>query len=79
MENKYNVKKWGMNVKYGKHYAKGRQKVRPYIVKAARYMSDTEYKILWTAVWLLFIFGICFVLGSAGPLWLLVIWFLGFI
>lgn len=79
---KYNVKKYGMNVKYGKHYTNGKPKVKPYVVhkvKTHRYMSDNEYKMLWTALWLLFTFGICLVLGSAGPLWLLVIWFLGFI
>ena len=81
-ENKYHPKKWGMNVKYGKHYGSGKHKklyMRPYVVKAARYMSDTEYKMLWTVVWLLFIFGLCFVFKSALPLWLLFIWFLGII
>ena len=51
---KYNVKKYAMNVKYGKHYKNGRPKVKPYVinrVKTYRHMSDTEYKIIWTALW----------------------------
>ena len=81
-EKKYNVKKWGMNVKYGKHYSNGKPYTKPYVIKKVkthRYMSDTEYKMLWTVVWLLFIFGLCFVFKSALPLWLLFIWFLGII
>lgn len=36
-----------------------------------------ENKLVWTALWLLFIFGLCLLFNNAFPLLLLFIWLLG--
>lgn len=35
--------------------------------------------ILWTLIWFIFIGFLCFLFNNANPLWLLAIWFLGFL
>lgn len=42
-------------------------------------LSTNEYRMLWTIVWLLFIFGLCLLFKSAVPLLLLFVWFMGII
>ena len=80
---KYNVKKYGMNVKYGKHYTGGKPKVKPYVIKKVkthrhrRGMNKFEFVILWTVAWFLFMFGLSVVFNTMGPLWLLIFWFIG--
>ena len=39
-----------------------------------RGMNKNEYRILWTALWMLFIGGLCFIFNSALPLSLLLLW-----
>lgn len=40
-------------------------------------MHEDKNKLIWTAIWLLFILGLCLITNGMGPLWLLIIWFLG--
>lgn len=47
--------------------------------KPKRYMTRMERDILWTALWLVFIFGLVIFFNSGAPLWLLLVWFLGLI
>jgi hypothetical protein len=42
-------------------------------------MDENKIKLIWTAIWLVFILGLCFIVDGMGPLWLLIIWFLGLI
>lgn len=49
---------------------------RPY-VKPDRHLNHDEYKLLWTAVWLVFIAFLCFIFSSGMPLWLFLLWFIG--
>lgn len=42
-----------------------------------RGISKFEYRVLWTAIWLLFIGGLCVLFNSGLPLWLLLVWILG--
>lgn len=84
-EQKYNIRKYGMNIKYGKHYASGKPKVKPYVVnkvkpyKHKRGMTKFEFMICWTLIWFLFIFGLAIVFNSTHTLWLLILWFFGII
>ena len=60
-------------IKYKTYYGK------PYrSVSGRRHeMDNTTQQILWTALWLLFIFGLCILFNNAVPLWLLFIWLMG--
>lgn len=42
-------------------------------------MSRNTALILWTVIWLIFIGFLCFLFQSANPLWLLILWILGFL
>ncbi len=41
-------------------------------------MNRNTALILWTIAWLIFIGTLCFLFKNANPLWLLIIWILGF-
>ena len=45
--------------------------------KVNQRMSKFEYRILWTGLWIVFITALCFMFNSAGPLWLFILWFVG--
>lgn len=34
---------------------------------------------LWTLIWFIFIGFLCFLFNNANPLWLLILWLLGFL
>ena len=40
-------------------------------------MDKHTKQILWTALWMIFIGGLCVLFNSAAPLWLLVFWLIG--
>ena len=75
----YDVNKWGMNAKYGQHYGDGKRKIRSYRKPYRRGMNKNEFRILWSALWFLFIFGLSVVFNTMGPLWLLIFWFVGIV
>lgn len=52
---------------YNKHYK----------VNKRREIAKNECRMLWTAMWLLFVLCLCFLFDTTAPLWLLVVWFLG--
>ena len=70
-KNKYN------NKRLNKNYRKFNKRVIN--KKPRKEMSRTEYQMLWTTIWLLFIFGLCLLFNHAAPLILLAVWFFGFI
>lgn len=41
-------------------------------------MNRNTALILWTIVWFIFIGTLCFLFQNANPLWLLILWLLGF-
>ncbi len=45
--------------------------------KVNQRMSKFEYRILWTGLWIVFITALCFMFNSAAPLWLFILWFVG--
>ena len=50
------------------------KKINRYTYKG---MSKFTYRLIWTALWLLFIFGLIAIFGTMKPLWLLIVWLLG--
>lgn len=48
------------------------------IYKGGKKMNRNTALILWTIAWLIFIGTLCFLFKNANPLWLLIIWILGF-
>lgn len=42
-----------------------------------RGVTKFEFQLLWTALWLVAIIGLCAMFSSAAPLWLLILWFFG--
>lgn len=40
-------------------------------------MDDFEKDMIWTALWFLFITGLCVIFRNGFPCWLLVLWVLG--
>lgn len=67
--------------KYNKRLNKNYRKFNKRVInkKPRKEMSRSEYQMLWTAIWLLFIFGLCLLFNHAAPLILLAVWFFGFI
>lgn len=47
--------------------------------KQQRYMTDNEYKILWTLIWFIFIGILCLYFNSGWYLGLLFIWLFGMV
>lgn len=47
--------------------------------KQQRYMTDNEYKILWTIIWVIFLMVLCIHFNSGWYLSLLVIWLFGIV
>lgn len=47
--------------------------------KQQRYMTDNEYKILWTLIWLVFLCILCIHFNSGWYLGLLFIWLMGIV
>lgn len=45
--------------------------------KQQRYMTDNEYKILWTLIWFIFIGVLCLHFNNGWSLLLLVFWLMG--
>lgn len=45
--------------------------------KQQRYMTDNEYKILWTLIWFIFIGVLCLHFNNCWSLLLLFIWLMG--
>ena len=42
-------------------------------------MDRNTVLILWTIIWFIFIGVLCFLFQSANPLWLLILWIIGFL
>ena len=38
----------------------------------------SENDLIWTAMWLVFITVLCLIFDSGTPLWLLILWLMGF-
>lgn len=47
------------------------------IYNSRRGITKYEYKLIWTALWMLFIFGLCWLFGDMDAGWLLFIWGVG--
>lgn len=47
--------------------------------KQQRYMTDNEYKILWTLIWFIFIGILCLHFNNCWSLLLLFIWLMGIV
>lgn len=47
--------------------------------KQQRYMTDNEYKILWTLIWFIFLGVLCIHFNTCFPLLLLFIWLIGLV
>ena len=64
-------------------YMKNRKEgyIKPYCNKRYKKfnkgMDKNTRDILWTALWFMFIGGLCVLFNSAAPLWMLVLWFFG--
>lgn len=40
-------------------------------------LSKFAYQLIWTGLWFLFIFALCYMFSNASPLWLLIFWLMG--
>lgn len=47
--------------------------------KQQRYMTDNEYKILWTLIWFIFLGVLCLHFNTCWPLLLLFVWLIGLV
>lgn len=76
---KYERNEYGEIIKYKKPYKKqnGYKHNNKIYRTTKRHLSKGEFRILWTAIWLLFIFALCLLFDNAAPLWFLIIWFIG--
>lgn len=73
MDNKVTYKKYMNN--RNEQYINNSRKANRYTCKG---ISKFVYRLIWTALWLAFIFGLVALFSSMKPLWLLIVWLIGF-